>query len=81
MAPRKPMREYKVVLLGEAGVGKEILITKYCLGFFSDQYDPTGGGKWLPKKKKEGGLSIGPSIADIYLQGAIANNAYSTVRL
>ena len=38
-------REYKVVVLGPAGVGKSALVIRYVTGQFGVRYDPTVEGK------------------------------------
>eukprot|EP01017_Pseudomicrothorax_dubius_P002623 TRINITY_DN10159_c0_g1_i1.p1 TRINITY_DN10159_c0_g1~~TRINITY_DN10159_c0_g1_i1.p1 ORF type:complete len:227 (-),score=60.32 TRINITY_DN10159_c0_g1_i1:117-737(-) len=41
--------EYKVVLLGDAGVGKSSLSQRYCYDRFSESYSVTIGGAYLNK--------------------------------
>ena len=41
----KSDREYKLVVLGSAGVGKSPLIIRYVTGQFLVRYDPTVEGK------------------------------------
>ncbi len=35
------MREFKVVVLGNGGVGKSALTVRYVTGRFEEKYDPT----------------------------------------
>ncbi|VDL97549.1 unnamed protein product [Schistocephalus solidus] len=37
----RPMREYKLVVLGSGGVGKSALTVQFVQGIFVDKYDPT----------------------------------------
>jgi small GTP-binding protein len=41
--------EYKVVLLGDAGVGKSSISQRYCYNLFADTYAVTIGGAYLNK--------------------------------
>lgn len=38
-----PKREIRVVLLGEAGIGKSALVVRFITGRFLHKYDPTLG--------------------------------------
>ena len=40
---------FKIVLLGDAAVGKTSLITRYCEGFFEEDYKPTLGANIIRK--------------------------------
>jgi small GTP-binding protein len=42
-------REFKVVLLGEAGVGKSSIAQRFCHNKFSDAYEVTIGGAYLQR--------------------------------
>ena len=46
----KTKQEVKIVLLGEAGVGKSSLVNRYCKGTFSESYKITIGGAYLKKE-------------------------------
>jgi GTPase KRas len=35
------LREYKIVILGDGGVGKSALVVQYVQGQFVEDYDPT----------------------------------------
>jgi len=43
MAEIQPMREYKIVIIGDAGVGKTTFITRHKTGEFVKKYEPTFG--------------------------------------
>ena len=46
-APKKESQECKIVLLGDAAVGKSSIAQRFCKDLFSDKYEVTIGGAYL----------------------------------
>ena len=46
----KNLLEYKVLLIGESGVGKTSIIKRYCCNEFSSQHNKTLNGQYCPKE-------------------------------
>ncbi len=68
--PERPKAVYKIVLLGDPGVGKTSLIRRYTQGSFSDAYLATVGTtvskhSEVLSPEKEGGVEVSLIIWDI----------------
>lgn len=54
--------QVKVVLLGEAGVGKSSIVLRFVAETFHEELDPTIGASFLSKMIKVGDLTVKFSI-------------------
>lgn len=56
--------QYKIIILGQSGVGKTAIIDRYCRDLFQDNNDPTIGVQYRPKIIEINGKKVKLSIWD-----------------
>ena len=64
METKEEYTQYKIILLGDSGVGKTAIINRYCKELFSEDNDPTIGVNFQPKFIEVNGKTIKLAIWD-----------------
>ena len=64
METNEQYTQYKIILLGNSGVGKTAIINRYCKELFSNEMDPTIGVNFQPKYIEVNGKTIKLAIWD-----------------
>ena len=77
---RKPVKKFKVVLLGEGRVGKTSILIRFCQNTFNDRQQPTLQASYLDRKVTVDGQSVQLSVWDTAGQEQFASLTSSYFR-